>query len=78
MTVKELREFINSLPEELDMYEVVYSQVEILNKEDGTWARKDIPLGSVIADQDHEELIIATKGTVDAMLKLSGQAEDEE
>lgn len=76
MTVKELREFINSLPEELDQFEVMYSEVEIIDKEDGTWARKDIPLGSVVADQDHEELIIATKGTVDAMLKLSGQIEE--
>lgn len=78
MKVSQLKEVVNSLPEALDDHGVVFSEVEIIDKEKGTWARKDVPLESSVIDSDHEELILAKSETVDKMFELSGQSEDDE
>jgi hypothetical protein len=71
MTVKELKDFLKTLPKELNDFSVVFSEVKSLD--DSRWARKDIPLQSAVIDSASEELILATHETVDDMIKISGQ-----
>ena len=39
MKIKELKEYLNTLPPELDNFDIVYSKTKILSESDGTWAR---------------------------------------
>ena len=71
MTVKELKDFLKTLPKELNEFNVVFSEVKTLDE--SRWARKDIPLQSAVVDSASEELILATHSTVDDMIKFSGQ-----
>lgn len=67
ITLKEFKEYINSLPSELDSLEVVYSEVGDLNKEDNTWFRKDIPIESIAVDGNSGELILASRDTIETI-----------
>lgn len=71
MTVKELKDFLKTLPKELNDFQVVFSEVKTLDE--SRWARKDIPLQSAVIDSATEELILATRETVDDMIKFSGE-----
>ena len=71
MTVKELKDFLKTLPKELNDFSVVFSEVKSLDE--SRWARKDTPLQSAVVDSASEELILATHETVDDMIKFSGQ-----
>lgn len=70
MKVKDLKEYMSSIPEELDDFDVVYSEVSILDESDGTWARKDMPLDNIMVDQDTGEMLLAKHGTIETIDKL--------
>lgn len=69
MKIKELREYLNALPEQLDNFEVEY--VEAVRLQDDKWARKDIPIESIIIDEDTEELLLGTPETINNIVKWS-------
>ena len=72
MKVKDLKEYVSNLPKELDDFEVVYSEVSILVEEEGTWARKDVPVDNIMVDQDTGEMLLAKHGTIETIDKLTG------
>ena len=69
MKIKELREYLNALPEQLDNFEVEY--VEAVRLQDDKWARKDIHIESIIIDEDTEELLLGTPETINNIVKWS-------
>jgi len=71
MKIKDLKEYLNGLPEELDNFDIVYSEVKTLVEEDSTWARLDMPVDSIVIDQDHEEMVMGKWETIEEMMKLS-------
>lgn len=71
MKIKELKEYLNTLPPELDNFDIVYSKTKILSESDGTWAREDMPVDSIVVDQDHEEMCLGLWETIETMLKMT-------
>lgn len=70
MKIKQLREYLNQLPEELDNFSIVYSTVKLLENSD-LWSRLDQPIESVIIDENNDEMVIGTKSTIDEVIRLS-------
>lgn len=66
MKIKELRNYLMSLPEELDNLDIVYSEVITLTDKMGVEneARKTINIDGVILVQDHDELVFAKNKTL--------------
>lgn len=71
MKIKELKEYLNSLPKELDNFDLVYSRVNILDKSALNWTREDMPINSIIVDQDHEQICMGKWETINTILKIS-------
>ena len=70
MKIKQLREYLNQLPEELDNFTIVYSTVKVLENSN-LWSRLDQPIESVIIDENTDEMVIGTKTTIDEVIRLS-------
>jgi len=83
MKVKDLKEYLNLLPLEVDNYDIIFSEVGIIdntseiNLEDKGWYRKDINISQIAIDSATEELILAKKATIDLMYKLTGEQPDD-
>ncbi len=70
MKIKQLREYLNQLPEELDNFTIVYSTVKVLENSN-LWSRLDQPIESVVIDENTDEMVIGTKSTIDEVIRLS-------
>ena len=77
MKVKDLKEYISNIPEELDEFDVVYSEVSTI-KEGANWTRRDILLDNIMVDQDSSELMLAKAGTISTIDELSTENEKAE
>jgi hypothetical protein len=83
MKVKDLKEYLNLLPLEVDNYDIIFSEVGIIDNtseiilEDKGWYRKDINISQIAIDSATEELILAKKATIDLMYKLTGEQPDD-
>ena len=65
MLIKELKEVINTIPSEMDDFEMVYSEAESITGD--TITRRDVPLYDIIIDSDSEKILLAKKGTVNIL-----------
>ena len=63
MTIKNLKEYLNQFPKELDNYQVVYCEADTLYE--NKWYRKDMPVESAIVDDETKELCIGVAKTID-------------
>ena len=77
MKIKDLKEYLQELPESLDEFEIVFSEVWDIDETAGTWARKDMPVEGIVVDSDTEEVIFGKGETIDSMIRLSGGDEEE-
>jgi len=57
MNIAELKEFLATFPEEFDSYEIVNSEIGVLDGEN--YYRKDIPITTIFVDEDTQELVFA-------------------
>ncbi len=57
MNIAELKEFLATFPEEFDSYEIVNSEIGVLDEEN--YYRKDIPITTIFVDEDTQELVFA-------------------
>lgn len=71
MKIKELKEYLNSLPSELDNFDVVYSKTQILDESTKKWAREDMSADSMVVDQDTEELCIGAWESINTILRMN-------
>jgi hypothetical protein len=80
MKIRDLREYLNGLPEELDNFDVVYSEAKSIVKEgEGNfWSRLDMPVHSIVVDQDHEEMVMGTMETIDIVVKMGEEVNESE
>lgn len=76
MKIKQLREYLNTLPEVLDNFDIVYSEAKSIIKEgEAFWSRLDNPVHSIVIDQDHEELVMGTMESIDNVMKMVDESE---
>lgn len=76
MKIKQLREYLNTLPEDLDNFDVVYAEAKPVVKEgEEFWSRLDNPVHSIVIDQDHEELVMGTMESIDTVIKMGDESE---
>ena len=66
MKVKDLRKYLDELPEDCDEFDVKFSEVE--NSED-SYIRKNILIASVGVDEGTEDLILGAAGTINTIFK---------
>ena len=80
MTLKELRKFINNLPEEMDEFEVVNGEVGYLDPEDNDSAvyRVDKPIIALYVDEASKEVCFfhQTREDVTKHLDPNGDSKD--
>jgi hypothetical protein len=57
MNIAELKEFLQTLPEEFDSYEIVNAEIGVLDEEN--YYRKDMPVTTLFVDEDTQELVFA-------------------
>lgn len=77
MQIKDLRKYLNDLPEEVDNFEVAFSKVRIIDEKEKTWSREDVMISGAIVDENTEELILGTLDTIDTIVKLSEEGEQQ-
>lgn len=75
MLLRELKEVLNSLPEELDEYELVYGEVEAI-KGSLSISRRDVPLHDIAIDSDNEKILIAKQGTIEVFEEIESVEND--
>ena len=63
MTLQELKEWINSLPEAFDEYEVVNGAESELDEQ--YYCRKDNPIISAMVDEESHEICLFSDGTLE-------------
>lgn len=68
MKIKQLKEYLNQLPVELDDYSIVYSEIKDL-QESELVARLDQPIESIVVDNINKEMIIGTSDTIDKVVE---------
>ena len=56
MTLKELKDWVNNLPEEFDEFSVVNGEFKEIDEE--FWYRIDKPLTLLNVDQEHREILL--------------------
>lgn len=85
MTLRELRDWIDTLPEIFDEYIVVHGEVGIVNEDDDgeeMFYRADNPIVSLYVDQQTEEFCLfhQTQENVEDIIKrmTDGDSEDTE
>lgn len=61
MTIKELKEWINTLPEDFSNFNVVHGEESQLDGQ--YWGRKDKPIVSAMVDEETEEICLFSDGT---------------
>ena len=73
MTFKELKEWVNNLPEEFDEYSVVNGEFKEIDEE--YWCRIDKPLTLLTVDQEHREILLLNDEDPDDVDILDGEPE---
>lgn len=58
MTIKELKNFLDALPEEFDNFGVVNGEYGKFAVEDGFHYRADKPINAAVIDEETEELCV--------------------
>lgn len=76
MNIHELRNYLNSIPNEFDNYQIVFSDVSILNDKPLKWSRRNTYIENIILDSTSENLIIASGSTIDNIIKFSNKEQD--
>ena len=59
MTIQELKEFLDTLPEKFDQCEIVNSEIGKLDEEN--YYRKDMPVTTIFIDEETMELVFANE-----------------
>lgn len=68
MNLKEFKELINSIPDELNDYEIIYSECLESDSVNKTM-RKNVKLESIAIDTATNELVISTKKSINNIIK---------
>jgi hypothetical protein len=76
MDIHELRNYLNSIPDDFDNYQIVFSDVSILNDKPLKWSRRNTYIENIILDSTSENLIIGTGTSIDNIIKLSNKEQD--
>lgn len=58
MKLKELKEWVNNLPEECMEYDIVNAEVGTLNEEEEITYRFDKPVSVLVVDDDNKEIVL--------------------
>ena len=75
MNIKQMKDWINSIPEELNDKEVVYRKISKTENENELLA-EDIGISAGSYDPDHEELCLYNSDSYSLFNNLSNQKED--
>lgn len=68
MNLKEFKELISSIPDELNDYEIIYSECLESGSVNKTM-RKNVKLESIAIDTATNELVISTKKSINNIIK---------
>ena len=77
MLIKDLRKYLNDLPEDVDNFEVAFSKVNIIDQAEKTWSREDVMITGAIVDENTEILVLGRIETIDNIIKLSEEGEQQ-
>ena len=79
ITVKELKDFLLTLPEELNEYELVNGEFAKLNEADKEFFKLDKPIITIQADDETKQLCFLhqTEEQIDEIINNSVKKEDE-
>lgn len=73
ITIRELKSHLQNMPDELDGFEMVFSEVSILDNETKKWTRKNIPIEAISIDNNSSEMLLTTSTTLDIIDKLTSE-----
>jgi hypothetical protein len=69
MKVKNIREWVNSLPEEFDEYNMVYRKIN-KSEDDGNIYVFDMPIVSASVDEENKEMCVSDDDTTKLIHEL--------